>query len=39
MSLSIPYIIGKYIINKALCDLGASASLMPLSICERLNLG
>ncbi|XP_050909189.1 uncharacterized protein LOC127122960 [Lathyrus oleraceus] len=38
-SFSIPCIIGKFIIDKALCDLGASISLMPLSICEKLNLG
>ena len=34
-----PYIIGKFVIDKALCDLGASISLMPLSICKRLNMG
>jgi len=38
-SFSIPCVIGNYVIDKALCDLGASVSLMPLSICERLNLG
>ncbi|XP_058774549.1 uncharacterized protein LOC131648836 [Vicia villosa] len=38
-SFSIPCVIGKTIIDKALCDLGASVSLMPLSICEKLNLG
>lgn len=38
-SFSIPCVIGKYVIDKALCDLEASMSLMPLSICERLNLG
>ncbi|XP_057994957.1 uncharacterized protein LOC131175264 [Hevea brasiliensis] len=26
-------------IDKALCDIGASVSLMPLSICQRLNIG
>ena len=35
----IPCVIGKFVIDKALCDLGASVSLMPLSICERLKLG
>ncbi|XP_050876353.1 uncharacterized protein LOC127080064 [Lathyrus oleraceus] len=35
---SIPCVIGKFLIDKALCDLGASVSLMPLSISERLNL-
>ncbi|XP_050914604.1 uncharacterized protein LOC127129466 [Lathyrus oleraceus] len=38
-SFSIPCVIGKFIIDKALCDLRASVSLMPLSICEKLNLG
>ncbi len=26
-------------IDKALCDLGASVSMMPLSICQKLNVG
>jgi hypothetical protein len=38
-SFSIPCVIGKFVIDKALCDLGASISLMPLSICERLKMG
>ncbi|XP_050896837.1 uncharacterized protein LOC127103634 [Lathyrus oleraceus] len=38
-SFSIPYVIGKFVIDKALCDLGANISLMPLSICERLKMG
>lgn len=38
-SFSIPFIIGKFIIDKALCDLGASVRLIPLSTCEKLNLG
>ncbi|XP_050908239.1 uncharacterized protein LOC127121850 [Lathyrus oleraceus] len=38
-SFSIPYVIGKFVIDKALCDLGASVSLMPLSICGRVKLG
>ncbi|XP_050888535.1 uncharacterized protein LOC127093638 [Lathyrus oleraceus] len=38
-SFSIPCVIGSYIIDKDLCDLGASVSLMPLSTCEKLNLG
>jgi hypothetical protein len=38
-SFSIPCVIDNYIIDKALCDLGASVSLMPLSIYKRLNLG
>ncbi|XP_050890836.1 uncharacterized protein LOC127096293 [Lathyrus oleraceus] len=35
---SILCVIGKFIIDKALCDLGASVSLIPLSTCEKLNL-
>lgn len=31
--------IGKFVIDKALCDLGARVRLTPLSICERINLG
>ncbi|XP_058764020.1 uncharacterized protein LOC131637453 [Vicia villosa] len=38
-SFSIPYNIGKFVIDKALCELGASINLMPLSICEKLNMG
>ncbi|XP_058767252.1 uncharacterized protein LOC131640909 [Vicia villosa] len=38
-SFSIPCNIGKFVKGKALCDLGASISLMPLSICEKLNMG
>ncbi|XP_050893362.1 uncharacterized protein LOC127099689 [Lathyrus oleraceus] len=38
-SFSIPCVIGKFVIDKTLCDLGASISLMPLSICERLKMG
>ncbi|XP_058010464.1 uncharacterized protein LOC110663640 [Hevea brasiliensis] len=38
-SLSIPCHIGETSIEKALCDLGASVSLMPLSICEKLKVG
>lgn len=38
-SFSIPYVIGKNFIDKELCDLRASLSLMPLSICEKLYLG
>ena len=38
-SFSIPCVIGKYVIDKALCNLGASVSLMPLSIFEKLKLG
>jgi hypothetical protein len=38
-SFSIPCVIGKFVIDKALCDFGANISLMPLSICERLKIG
>ncbi|XP_057990586.1 uncharacterized protein LOC131172967 [Hevea brasiliensis] len=38
-SFSIPYLIGNMKIDKALCDLGASVSLMPLSICQKLDVG
>ncbi|XP_050897109.1 uncharacterized protein LOC127103918 [Lathyrus oleraceus] len=38
-SVSIPCVIGMFVIDKALCDLGASISLMPLSICERIKMG
>ncbi|XP_021714644.1 uncharacterized protein LOC110682597 [Chenopodium quinoa] len=38
-SYSIPVKLGDIEINRALCDLGASVSLMPLSICKKLQLG
>ncbi|XP_045802530.1 uncharacterized protein LOC123896150 [Trifolium pratense] len=38
-SFSIPCVIGKYVIDRALCDLGASISLMHMPICEKLKLG
>ena len=38
-SFSIPCVIGKFVIDKDLCDFGASISLIPLSICERLYMG
>ncbi|XP_057985287.1 uncharacterized protein LOC131170238 [Hevea brasiliensis] len=38
-SFSIPCLIGYMNIDKALYDLGASVSLMPLSICEKLDVG
>ena len=38
-SFSIPCVVGNHIIDKALCDFGASVSLIPMSICKRLNLG
>ena len=38
-SFSMPCVIGSETIEKAMCDLGASLSLMPLSLCERLGIG
>jgi len=38
-SFSIPCLIGNMLINRALCDLGSSVSLMSLSICEKWKLG
>ncbi|XP_074290800.1 UBA domain-containing protein Mud1-like [Silene latifolia] len=37
-SFSIPCHIGTYLINNALCDLGASVSVLPLSLAKRLGL-
>ena len=38
-NFSIPCLLGNHVIEKAFLDLGASVSLMPLAVCERLNLG
>ncbi|XP_039134169.1 uncharacterized protein LOC120271547 [Dioscorea cayenensis subsp. rotundata] len=38
-SFSIPCEIGAASFEKALCDLGASVSLMPLSVCKKLDMG
>ncbi|XP_057996495.1 uncharacterized protein LOC131175839 [Hevea brasiliensis] len=38
-SFSIPCLISNMKIDKTLCDLGASVSLMPLSICQKLEVG
>ncbi|KAL2901193.1 DNA damage-inducible protein 1 [Bienertia sinuspersici] len=38
-SYSIPVQLGGIEIKRALCDLGASVSLMPLSICKKLHMG
>ena len=38
-SFTILWSIGKYEFKKALCDLGASINLMPLSVVQRLSLG
>ena len=37
-SFSIPCVIGSETIEKAMCKLGESVSLMPLSLCERLGI-
>lgn len=37
-SFSIPCVIGKFVIDHALCDLKTSVSLIPLSICKKLKL-
>jgi len=36
---SFPCLIGNVLINRALCELGSSVSLMPLFLCEKLELG
>ncbi|XP_057247229.1 uncharacterized protein LOC130589728 [Beta vulgaris subsp. vulgaris] len=38
-SFSIPCHVGALFIDKALCDLGVSVSVMPFLICNKLNLG
>ncbi|XP_074313911.1 uncharacterized protein LOC141649111 [Silene latifolia] len=38
-SFSIPCTIGTHVIDKALYDLGASVSVMPYSVCKKLNMG
>ncbi|XP_050919816.1 uncharacterized protein LOC127137392 [Lathyrus oleraceus] len=38
-SFSIPCVLGNHVIDKSLLVLGASVSLMPLAVCNRLNLG
>ena len=38
-SFSIPYIVGKVEIERSLCDLGASISIMPYSLFYKLHLG
>jgi len=38
-SFSIPCVIGKETIEKAMCDLGASVSLLPLSLLKRIGIG
>ena len=38
-SITIPYVVGKFFISRALYDLGASVTIMPLSLCRKLNIG
>jgi len=38
-SFSIPYLIENLSLNRALCDLGSSVSMMPYSIFKRVNIG
>ena len=38
-SFSIPCVIGSEAIDKAMCDLGASVSLLPLSLFNRIGIG
>ena len=38
-SFSIPCLMGNVSINRALCDLGSTMSLMPLYMCEKFELG
>ncbi|XP_019164481.1 PREDICTED: uncharacterized protein LOC109160654 [Ipomoea nil] len=38
-SFSIPCVIGGSLVQRALCDLGESVSLMPYSLCQKLQLG
>jgi len=38
-SFSIPCVIGSETIDKAMCDLGASVSLLPLSLFKRIGIG
>lgn len=37
-SFSIPCVIGSETINRAMCDLGSTLSLMPLSLCKKLGI-
>ena len=38
-SFIMPYVVGKMKIERALCDFGASVSLMPYSMFHKLHLG
>ena len=38
ISFSIPFHLSALFIDKALCDLAASVSVVPLSVCKKLNM-
>ena len=38
-SITIPCVVSKLSISRALCDLGASVIIIPLSLCRKLNIG
>ena len=38
-SITIPCVVGKFFISRALYDLGASVTITPLSLCRKLNIG
>ena len=38
-SITIPCVVGKFLIIRALCDLRASVTIMPLSFYRKLNIG
>ena len=38
-SITIPCVISKFSISRALCDLGASVIILPLSLYRKLNIG
>jgi len=38
-SFSISYIVGKMEVERAVCDLGVSVSIMPYSLFDKLHLG
>ena len=38
-SFSNPYLIGNVCINCAICNLGSSLRLMPISMCKKLDIG
>ena len=38
-SITIPCVVGKFSIRRALCHFSASVTIMPLSLCRKLNIG